>query len=237
MSQTLPTVRTLPTLPTLLIALLAACGQADAPGTKGNGAPPGPAVAERPATRTDTIYLEGMAEPMSLELFRTPDGFPLQFSAYVPEDMEVELLRDEEAAVQFVAAFGGQRNPEAFVHVFVHPAGTDPQAAVGTMRSFGASRGIPVSMGIEPLPEPEGTRRMPWADRAFSFRYQGDAGWIVGSMGLGSHDGRLFHVITHYPQEYGDGFGPRAAKILETWRWEDGVPLQPLSPDPTAGED
>lgn len=199
--------------------------QADDSGSQAEDPAGGDRGSERPATRTDTIFLEGMAEPMEFQLFRTPDGFPLHFSAYVPEDMEADVLEDDAAAVRFMAAFGGQRNPEAFLHVYVHPTGTDPQTAVGTMRSFGASRGIPVSMGIEPLPEPEATQRMPWADRGFGFRYQGDDGWIVGSMGLGSHDGRLFHVITHYPEEYGDGFGPRSAKILETWQWEDGTSL------------
>ncbi|HSH46358.1 MAG TPA: hypothetical protein VK966_10995 [Longimicrobiales bacterium] len=227
-------------VPILLLLVTAACAQGDPGAENGDsGALPAPAPdtetatptpdpdrtpgEDRPGSRSDTVYLEGMPEPMELTLFRTPQGFPLAFSAYVPSDFEAE--REAEDAVQFVAAFGGQRNEDAFVHVYIHPEGTDEQAAVGTIRTFGSSRGIPVSMGIEPMPAEDVTQTVPWADRAFTFRYQGDPGWITGTMALGQHDGRYFHIVTHYPAEYGDGIGPRVAKILETWEWADGTPL------------
>src|SRR5690606_41078517 len=52
-------------------------------------------------------------------------------------------------------------------------------------------------------------------------------GWILGFAGLGRHAGRWFHILARYPGEYADGFGPRAERILEHWRWADGAPLAP----------
>ena len=193
------------------------------------GAATEPPGGDRPATRTDTLMLEGMPEPMALRLFRTPSDFPLPFSAYVPGDMEPEAMASGEEsgrAIRFVAEFGGVRNDGAFIHLFVYPEGTDAQRALAMARAYEAASGIPVSQGLEPLGESEAGRRMPWADQAFVIRYQAGGTWYLGSIGVGSREGRLFHVLTHYPAEYADGFAPRSAMILETWMWADGTRLQ-----------
>lgn len=184
---------------------------------------------DRPPERLDTLRIEGMPEPMPLRLYGTPDDFRPGFGAYVPGDMLVEETEaDDEGdgrSVHFRAAFGGQVTPDAFIHLYVFPDTVTPAGARAAVRGYEAGRGIPVSRGIEPLPEPEAGRRMPWALEAYTFRYQSGGQWYLGSIGLGSHAGRLFHLITHYPAEYGDGFGPRADILLRTWRWADGSML------------
>jgi hypothetical protein len=66
-----------------------------------------------------------------------------------------------------------------------------------------------------------------WGQEAYTFSYAGDGNVpITGRLVLGRHADRYFHVLTHYPAEYGDGLGPRFQSILEHWRWEDtGRPL------------
>lgn len=215
------------TPPIALALALAACGGAqDAPRDDDTGAP---ATVDRPDTVTDTILIEGMPERIALRLFHTPDGFPLPFTAYLPSDMASETSEGEGAAgpsVRFVAEFGGVRNDRALIHLFVQPEGTDPQQALALVRAYQAGTGVPVSRGLEPLGDPEALRRMPWADHAYAIRYQAGGAWYLGSIGLGSRDGRLYHLVTHYPAEYADGFAPRSALVLDTWRWADGSPLR-----------
>lgn len=226
----------------LVIALTvvsAAVGCAESTPDEGEGAgrapaatpaPPDRGPTPRPAARTDTIELEGMPEPIHLTLFRAPDEFPLPFTTYVPDDMEPVVPGDEARAVgvggggsvRFVAAFGGQRNPDAFVHLLVFPRGTDRNEAVALARGYTASRGVPVSRGAVPLSSEEAERRMPWAFESFAFRYQSEGQWFLGAVGVGEHDGRLFQIVRHFPGDYADGFGPRAGLVMESWHWADG---------------
>lgn len=213
---------------TLVLLLFFGMGCADRDAGDGAAGGGSDEAGSRPAAMTDTLMIEGMPEPIVLRLFRTDADFPLPFSAYVPEDMSPEAGEDADdgSSVRFVAGFGGARNDRAFVHLFVHPNGTDPQQALGVVRAYEAAAGIPVSEGIEPLGESDARARMPWADHAYTFRYQAGGTWYLGAIGLGSHSGRLFHVVVHHPAEYGDGFAPRAGILLDTWRWADGAPLQ-----------
>jgi hypothetical protein len=198
-------------------------GQASRSADSG-GAPIG---GPRPGERIDTVHIEGEATPQPTRLFTTGAGFPLPFSTYVPENMTAEESRtDSTASVSFIARFGGIRNEDAYVHLYVFPAGTDRQGALALAEGYIASRGVPVSQGLEPLPESEASARMPWATEAWTFRYQRDSGWFFGSLGVGEHRGRFFQLMRHYPGDYGDGFGPRAGLIENGWRWADGTPLR-----------
>ena len=209
----------------------AACGAPDVRETPG-GAEGESATSTAPDTLRDTISLEGMPEPILLRRFETPESFPLRFSTYVPADMDREMdpvsAGEAGAGLRFVAAFGGTRNADAFVHVYAYPEATDLAEVQATARAFIASRGVPVSGSAEPPGlGPQANRRFGWSVHEEGYRYQiSDGQWVVGTLALGQHAGRYFHVVTQYPAEYGDGFGPRAARIFEHWQWTDtGRPL------------
>ena len=224
-----------------LLALLA-CGEATPKADRGTedatpSDPPATAEAiERPEERLDTIRIEGMPEPVRLRLFQTGDDFPLRFSAYVPADMATEADRtDSTASVHIRADFGGVRDTDAYLHLFVHPAGTGRQEALAAAHGYVASRGVPVSQGIGDPGAAGAAARMPWAIESWTFRYQSDGDSFVGSVGVGQREGRLYQLVRHYPAEYGDGFGPRAALVEATWRWGDGSPLREAEPSPGPG--
>ena len=226
----------------ILLGSLAGCtGQGDQAAADADSAgdrePPRAVFADpepRPATRTDTIGLEGMPTPMQLRLFQTEEDFPLPFSTYVPPDMaaEVEETAGAGASARFVAEFGGRRNDRAFVHLYVFPAGTDRNTAIASVRAYGESRGIPVSQGLEPIQEPDVTDRMRWAIEPYTFRYQSGGQWFMGTIGVGQHNDRYYQLVRHHPAEYADGFAPRADLIYELWRWADGTGLQPDQREP-----
>lgn len=189
-----------------------------APGDTGR-----PELPERPAARTATLTIEGMAEPIELRLFRAPEDFALPFTAYVPADLSPEV--EDPSSIRFVAEFGGQRNTDAFIHTFVFPPGTDRERAVNSAIAYKTGRGIPVGQGLDPL-ERESTPPHPeWALESFRFRYQSGGTWYAGVIGIGTHGDRYFQIVRHWPVEYGDGFPPRADLITETWIWEDGTGL------------
>lgn len=215
----------IPLLLTLLTAaLLVGCSEDGAPAA--DMARPN-APAERPDTVTDTIRIEGMPEPMRLRLFRAED-LPLPFSLYVPADMAASTEDEgESGTVHIEAAFGDVPDQDAFIHVRIYADSVNRQQAEARVRAFKTGRGIPVSQGIELIADEVAEVRMPWAELAYGFRYQSHGTWFAGSIGVGRHAGRFFHIIRHYPVEYGDGFEPRADLIIKSWRWEDGTPLSP----------
>ncbi len=180
---------------------------------------------DRPATRTDTIRIEGMAEPVELRLFRTPDGFPIPFSTYVPEDMEPSGDASGRTA-HFTAEFGGVRNEDAFLHFYVFPQGTPLQETLALMKGYKTSRGVPVSQGLEPIADELPRPDLRWAtEDAYRFLYESGDSWYTGTVGVGEWNDRYYMMVQHYPQEYGDGFGPRTALILDRWQWADGSSL------------
>lgn len=170
------------------------------------------------------MRVEGMPEVMELALFRA-DDFPLPFSAYVTADMAAE--RTDERTVHFFAEFGGQRQEDAFLHLFVFPEGTGRQEALATAKGYKTGRGLPVSRGLEPIADAVDRPQLDWAMEAYRFRYQAEGRWFGGTLGVGRHDDRFFMIVRHRPVEMGDGFAPRADLIMETWRWGDGSGLQP----------
>jgi hypothetical protein len=169
----------------------------------------------------DTILLEGVPEPVELRHVQAPDGFPMPFSTYATPDFAVEAGEGEGEVptVRFVAEFGGARNDEAFLEIAAHPPGTS--------RAEAEARAMATLEGpAEPVPEQE--RRRGWALAEWRLRdgaAPGSGEARIGRVGLGTREGRYFHVLTRYPAEYGDGFGPRAASILDHWRWNDDTPL------------
>lgn len=159
--------------------------------------------ADRPATRTDSFMVEGMAEPIDLRLVEVTD-VPLPFSTYIPTDWEDEInASGEGTAVQFTMG-------EAMMSLFVPAHATTEAEVTDLARAVADSRG-----GAEAY-----DAGAPWR-AAFSFA-EGDA---VGNVRVGEHDGTFFYVVEAHPIEYGDGFAPRVRLVLDNLRWADGSAL------------
>src|SRR5690606_15010648 len=95
------------------------------------------------------------------------------------------------------------------------PAGADEAGARELARAF-AER---YEIRARPSAAPD---RYAWSLTEWHFsRALPDGDSAIGTVALGRHAGRYFFIATHFPAMYADGFGPRAAKILDEWRWED----------------
>jgi hypothetical protein len=190
---------------------------------------PAPAFTERPETRQDTVLVEGMPELTTAQLLVARDLDP-PFSTYVPEGIAAgrEAVGDS-GAVRFSAAFTGQADPNAYMHVRLYPRDSNLLAAREVVAGFLRSRqpeDNPVDgMGLDDSRTVEAPS---WGVERHRFDYEGEGGSrYTGHITLAQHGPRFFHVLVHYPAEYGDGLGPRFDYILRHWRWEDtGEPLQ-----------
>jgi hypothetical protein len=176
----------------------------------------------RPELLLDSVRIEGDWQRAELRLVRSPAGFEPPFTTYLPSGLEVHFeVPDSAPSVRFIAAFGGRVNPEAFLQVRVYPEGTTRAAAEREVTAYLAGRGP----RQDQVTRSEG---WPWTEAAWDFHYGAgpDTGGYLGTMGLGRYGNRFFHVLAHYPAEYGDGVGPRFHRILQEWRWEiDGARL------------
>lgn len=206
--------------PLILTLILAACqGPAadvppagDAPAHTGTTATTEPP----PATRVDTLWIEGMPEPMELRLFQAEEGLPLAFHTYLPADWRAVSIPNQKT-VLFTPE--GPLADRATLSVRIYPAGMTPEDALERLRVRAASDAQATAQTAVFLDQPEA----PWALAEAVYT----AGPMAGHATLARQRERYVEIIAQYPVEAGDGFAPREALILSEWRWADGAPLVP----------
>ena len=179
----------------------------------------------RPTEKTDSIPLEGTFERMTVKLVQTET--PPRFSTYVPKDMLYEPTASGEGEGHFFFTnFAGRKNEHAYLLVFVYPQGTTEAAARATVESFVASR-----KALERTRETGPRYRQALLERDFMFEQNG--AHFLGNIALAQHGNRFFHLAHQYPEDYSEGFGPRAEYIRKEWVWlDDGQGLGLTSPPP-----
>jgi hypothetical protein len=98
-----------------------------------------PEPPNRPQEKTDSLQVEGMWEQFTARLVAPTTAVP--FSTYVPPRMEFDQqAAGEGEGFYFYAAFNGERNPNAFMLVFLLPQGADEAQARTLANAFRASR-------------------------------------------------------------------------------------------------
>jgi hypothetical protein len=188
-------------------------------------------LAQRPDVVQDTILVEGLPQTLTARLLLAEELDP-PFSTYVPDGLNAVVeAHGDSGSVRFSAAFAGREEPNAYMHVRLYPSDTDLLAAREVVAGFLRSRRPQDDpMGGLDIDEPQEPEQPPdWGLEAHRFDYAGDGNVAyVGRIVLAQYRDRFFHVLTHYPAEYGDGMGPRLDYVLRHWRWEDtGQPLVP----------
>jgi hypothetical protein len=221
-----------------LIFVLAAC-RPDAEEPQQPGPPP------RPETRQGVLMIEGMEEPSTFRLFESPRDFPVAFSTYVPEDVVAEASRNGDgASARFIANFAGQRNDLAVLHFYFFPEHATEAQARAELQTFATARGVPRGHEEEEEAPPGrviADNRYDWALEGVRYAIDTPEGALIGHVSLGWYRDRFFQVVLQHPEEWAEGFVPRAEAILRDWRWEDtgeplggpgALPRMPPPPDP-----
>jgi hypothetical protein len=149
----------------------------------------------------DSISIEGMRVPVRLNLVQPESANP-PFYTYSPPDMLYQAASSGEGdGHYFYTNFNGKKNENAYLLLFVFPAGTSEGEAIELVKAFVASRGAPAPAQYS------------------QFSFDRDGVRFNGAIDLRRHNDRFYYIAMQYPAEYGDGFGPRAKKILEYWKW------------------
>lgn len=208
---------------TAMVALLGACGTDAAEEATGESREESAENGRAPESRQAVIRIEGMPDTMTLRRFEAPEDFALPFRTWLPEDMRAQPDAGRDA-VRFVADFGTSLSRDGYLNLFVFEPETTERDAIALARAIKTSRGVPVSQGLEPV-EADAPDILPWAVHEEPYAYQDNGRWFVGRLAIGRHADRFFLIVTHYPQEMGDGMAPRMGRILEDWRWADGSPI------------
>ncbi|QIR37441.1 hypothetical protein HCG51_12455 [Tolypothrix sp. PCC 7910] len=199
----------------LLVTTLGCATPAQNQLSSGNSVTPAPTAiqtsynskANRPATKTGTISIEGEKTPTTLRLYNQYSDL---FSTYFPEkDFIAEgNSSGEGTGVRFIANFGGSKNDNAYIHV----AFLNDLKNLNQLRSFiNGKNGLIASNGWRVVSRSQKVA-YPWAKEKIVFSKGKD---IVGDVYLGQQNGKVFYVILQFPVAYSDGFPSRADLILQ----------------------
>lgn len=156
-------------------------------------------------TKQDTLKIEGMDRAVELQLYRSPADWPLRFYTYLPSGIEASRGSSGEGETLHF------NMNEAVLSLFVFPEGvTKSQAQPLAMEALGTD-------AVQACDNN-------WGDWQWGCYYATDAPERVARIYMGEQGGRFFYFLLRYPAEYGDGFAPRAALILENLKMgEEGV--------------
>lgn len=98
-----------------------------------------PEAPARSETIRDSILLEGTYEPITAQLVKSTGS--MSFSTYAPADMRFERSSAQAGeGYYFFANFGGRKNENAFMLVFLLPEGSTDASAHALGKAFVASR-------------------------------------------------------------------------------------------------
>lgn len=200
-----------------LAVLLAACGgEADVQPAGDTTAVVQPAP-RYPASKSDTLYLEGMPEPVTLKLFDEP-GLP--FVTYYPSTTITTQTTssDEGILARFNAAFGDTEEPEAHLQFFF----PSPEAGLYSVQAMqDLVTGLIESNAWRLTEDPAAPPPCPWAQAQYRFAAPDTAEAGSGFACIGVREGWPFYVLTYVPEQYAEGFGPRMRVLLRAFRWRD----------------
>ncbi|HZG85665.1 hypothetical protein [Paenibacillus sp.] len=220
----------------LLVFLTMACGNAPAADPAPETTPPettapDPAApdaeqpAEQPAdgganagaegeeTITETVQLEGTEESITLVKY-TDEG--IGFTTYVPEDIEPSSASSGEGDAFFATAnFGGTREPRAVFYLFAPAEEMTKEKFVDYSHELKRQEGFEIAPYAADAP-----RRFAGSFEEYGIHKTGADGTIVGSVALIEANGRMVQITIQYPEDYEEGFVPRAMKIYEHMHWK-----------------
>lgn len=153
----------------------------------------------------DTISLEGMEEPITLNLYDNADA---AFLTYVPEDLTAEEASGGEGeAYNFHANFVGERLEDIYLQIYMFSDQVTEQPSAD-------DEGSTYAEALENM-DPMDQTYYEWAIE----EYQSPEGSRI--VALGEHNEQYFMVILNSSVEYSEGFVPRANKIIEHLYWKD----------------
>ena len=187
------------------LAVAAGCAEPDPPPQpmvepKPLPPPPPPPPAEGPGV--DTVYVEGDPVLVNVAPYETPLGFPLPFTARLPEGIAAESVASGEGDA---IVFAWEDAEGASLRLFVPAdAATDAAAAAELAAAQGATESL--------------SNRPEWSRASF---VSPDSNDPYVTVHLTRHADRPLIVTRSATWEMGETLGPRLFYVLDRIRWAD----------------
>ncbi len=168
---------------------------------------------QKPATKTDTISIEGEKSEVTLKLHSVRLNDSKSFITYFPANDFVpeSASSGEGTGIRFYYNVGGNQNEDVYVSVsFLNWINNLKQ-----LEKFVTGKGGLIQSNQWKVVNRTEDVPYSWAKEKIVFEQRQGGENISGEIYLGEAEGKVFYVITHYPAEYADGFAPRANFILK----------------------
>src|SRR5690625_1169979 len=155
----------------------------------------------------DIIEIEGMEEPITLELY-DKEGTP--FLTYVPSDLLAEEASSGEGdAHWFYANYNDEKLEDIYLQIYLFSENVAEQPS-------GGDEDTTYSILVNQLEVVEEDQKLyDWAIEEYT---SADGSKHVM---LGEHDNQYFFMEMNSSPEYSAGFVPRANKVIEHFYWKE----------------
>lgn len=150
-----------------------------------------------PATKELPISIEGNMETVTANLYQSPEDYPLQFHAYLPDNFTTTREKSGEADV-LVFQMG-----DATLKLMTFSQLVNKTMAIGLVKSMIQSKGQLITDTVN--------------GHTF-YRLQEDPEKSITAE-IGQRSRHAYIWWQEYPHEYADGFGPRVELIIENMVW------------------
>ena len=155
----------------------------------------------------ETIEIEGMENPITLNLYNKPDA---PFLTYVPDEfLAEEASGDEGESYIFYTNYEGEKNEEINLEIYFFADHITEEPSLDDEDSPFATR----LEGMAKVPPEE-----KWHDWSIREYYSEDRS---NHALLGEHEGQYFVMVINSTPLYSEGFIPRVDKIINHFYWTD----------------
>ncbi len=153
---------------------------------------------DRPEKKEETIYIEGMPEDITFTLIQNNQ---LRISTYYPTDLTVE--QSDHKIVFFIEGNTSEEEKLAYVEIYGIKTEELPEdkshELMKTFESYTSTL------------KQESEHFVPFSESEYEINKGTD---LVGTVSIFEKNERTYRITVHHPVEYGDGFVPRAEKII-----------------------
>jgi hypothetical protein len=158
----------------------------------------------------------GTKQPVTLELIKAPEGFPVQFSTYKTTDLQMASARiGSNASITLSRVVSAQSGSQGIVQIQFDTAGaSSANPAEEALKSY--TSGMKISaLSMTAL---EG---YPWAKQARSYRYTSEGRQVTGRIIAGTRGSHAWRILVQHAPDAAAAINPRLDILLRNWRWDD----------------
>lgn len=175
----------------------------------------------RPKTKTVPLSIEGMTEDLT---FTLADSAELEFTTYIASDMLAESASSSEGDSLFIYVnYGDVKNRDVRLFFFARPKLSE--SSIEEMDELAKETIQVEGYSVRERPAGNGGLVFDLSEVEFDIEKRDQSGMrFLGTVSIFSHGGRYYWVIIEYPEEFTEGFIPRANAVIEDIMWYDERP-------------